>query len=252
MKIFSFLFCLFICSHLYSTDIEKQVFTYYENGINATTVFEREQNWNKALEILLTKEQALGTSSSLFLNIGNIFFLLEEYPWAYYYFSRAKKIAPNNPDVLFSIELINKKLNTNEKKSPNIFSLFFLHGFISSETLIKLLGILIILSFISYSFYIWTEINLFQFFFFCINIISGYIFLCICYSLYFSPINGIVIEASDLYREANFLSPIGLPIPVLPGEKLEVLDTAANGLWLKVITTEGKIGYIPNNKIRVY
>ena len=46
-------------------------------------------------------------SSQLYFNLGNSYFKLKDYPSAIYFFEKAKKLSPNDEDILFNLTVAN-------------------------------------------------------------------------------------------------------------------------------------------------
>ncbi len=70
-------------------------------------------------------------------------------------------------------------------------------------------------------------------------------------SFYLTPIEGILIAPTGLYRDANWQQPQLLSMPLLEGIKVNVLDIKDEGKWLKIETPTGVVGYIPSSSIRI-
>ena len=79
----------------------------------------------------------------------------------------------------------------------------------------------------------------------------GLVILSLGYTRYLSPLEGVLIQASDLYRDAGTqYAKVGKePLPA--GSTVEMLGSHPNGKWFKVLATTGAIGYVPQNAIRV-
>lgn len=60
-------------------------------------------------------------SAKLYYNLGNAWFKLDEVPKAILYFEKAKKIEPNNPDVIYNLELANTRIADRIEVVPEFF-----------------------------------------------------------------------------------------------------------------------------------
>ena len=61
-------------------------------------------------EAIVSYEQVIAEgfeSSQLYFNLGNSYFKLNDYPSAIYFFEKAKKLSPNDEDILFNLTVAN-------------------------------------------------------------------------------------------------------------------------------------------------
>lgn len=86
-------------------------------------------NYELALEEYLKLNREF-ESASLYYNIGNTYFQLNNLPYAILYFEKAKKFDPNDSDILFNLKIANQKIvdkvtRNKSKLSESIHRFFF-------------------------------------------------------------------------------------------------------------------------------
>ncbi len=60
-------------------------------------------------------------SASLYYNLGNAYFKLDDMPSAILYYEKAKKLDPNNEDILFNLNVANSKIPDKIEAVPELF-----------------------------------------------------------------------------------------------------------------------------------
>jgi hypothetical protein len=224
----------------------------YLRGENSKTIAGRKQGFNQALEIYLQLEQdyhPLEGNGALYFDIANSYFQLGEYPLSIFYYYRAWALMPRNPECLHNLTIALKKLHLPPPEQRwRLSHLFFLSlperlriFFIIGLFLVSCIGL-----------YIWrpnwTRIT-YGIIFFGVSFI--FLILNLGYTRYLEPISGILIKASTLYREAGQTHSKITDQPVSAGLKVEVVNVQDKGRWLKIITPEGTMGYVPMENIRL-
>lgn len=61
------------------------------------------------------------TSSELYYNLGNAYFKTDQIPSAILYYERAKKLDPNNEDILYNLKIANSKIIDKIDQLPQLF-----------------------------------------------------------------------------------------------------------------------------------
>lgn len=228
---------------------------YYSEGEHAKTVIEREEAFNQALEAyssIEAKNQSPFGNGTLFYNMGNTYFQLNEYAWAVYYYYRALKLQPRNQKIIRNLNIALTKLGLPEYKERKTFHyLFFFQQSLSLPEQIKTVFLLTFLIAILFSLYVWGAIKRYQALLIIPLLLWVMMMATISYSYYFSPLEGVMVENSALFRDAGEHFAQATEFPVREGSKIRVLDVTANGTWLKVLTPQGKVGYIPHRSIRL-
>lgn len=251
MGFFLFYFLCLVGMPLFSHEAAD---AFYHKGEQAQTVAERREAFNQALRLYakLEENHPESRSAALYYNIGNVYFQLGEYPWAILNYYRALNLSPRNEKILRNLNITLEKIGLPEYKQIKPTSyLFFFHNLLSFLERLQILAGLSLLILILLSLYIWgvrygiKKLLIVLLFCWVVMLLS------ICYSHYFSPIEGVLVENTALYRDAGEQYAKVSEKPIREGNKLTVLDVVHNGKWLKVLTPEGKVGYIPNKAIRI-
>ncbi len=61
------------------------------------------------------------TSSELYFNLGNSYFKMNDLPSSILYYERARRLAPNNEDILFNLKIANSRIPDKIEKVPELF-----------------------------------------------------------------------------------------------------------------------------------
>lgn len=217
-------------------------------GQKATTYAERKLELNRALEIdhqLLEKEEI--PSVKLDKNIGDIFFQLGEYPWAILYYKKALKDNPDDAVLLSQLELVQKKMGIFDA-GQSLNKPAFLER-LAEKFDWFLEGSLLIFVILSLS--IWFPFCWLRRAAFGLSVLFILFFGNMLFHFYFSPLNGILIQSSGLYRGPDKKQPLATSQPLLEGTEVEILQMTKEGEWLKVKHPNGKIGYLPTQNVRM-
>lgn len=233
----------------------KQAYAAYVRGETAETIGKREDAFNEALKIYTGLENEFRPdfgNGKLDYNIGNTYFQVEEYPSAVLYYYRALKLMPRDERAKNNLHVVLEKLGVTEKKEKSAFEkLFFFHNMLSVPERLQLLTLLAVLAFLFYSLYIWlchawlAKVGGAALF------LSAVLLLSVGYTHYFEPVEAVVIHATALYRDAGFQYAKVLEEPILSGRKVVVLDVVLEGKWLKVLSSDGTLGYAPAESLRI-
>lgn len=227
---------------------------YYQMGEKSKTVGEREQFFNNALKLYSDVEKdfnpAMG-NGVLYYNIGNTYFQLGQYPWAVYYYYRAKALMPRSEEVQRNLSITLDKLKL-EPVRPTIYQkIFAFNSFLSLPEKLEIFFFSGILALVLYSLYIWIPKKGIKFLFILSGLICLLALLSLGYSRYLQPVEGVFVHAVSLYRDAGEQYAKVTPKPFPSGLKVEVLNQRENGKWLKIITPDGTVGYVPAEAIRL-
>ncbi|QQS37514.1 MAG: tetratricopeptide repeat protein [Ignavibacteriales bacterium] len=196
-------------------------------------------------------------SVELFYNLGNAYYRSGRYGYAVLNYERALKLSPADEDVIHNIALVNSQLVDKVDTLPKFFlfqwweSLLAVFSLSGWTTIAYILLILVLLAAIGYFF----SITLVQQ---KISVVSGIvsiILLLLSVSILIVRLNrevnlkaGVVVEqavtvklAPDEKSNDGFIIHEGL--------KVKVEDRIDD--WLKIRLEDGKIGWIPGDKVRV-
>lgn len=227
-------------------DVLQEARTQYQRGEKATTYEERKTAFNQALFLYHSLEQQESSVSNLDEALANTYFQLGEYAWAILYDERALKKNGPNVSLLSDLEMTQKKLGvfTPPPQKNWISSLTFFPQYY------QWIFWIILLAFITFSASIWFPLRWIR------KLAAGFAVLVllflghVLFVYYFTPIEGIVVKTTGLYREPNWHQPQITNQPLLAGSKVKVLQMTENEEWLKIENSSGLIGYIPTVRLR--
>ncbi|MBA3237562.1 MAG: hypothetical protein H0T62_04335 [Parachlamydiaceae bacterium] len=252
------LFSVYAISQFWEEDpkpLLKQAQESYKNGELSKTTPERTKDFNHSLEILLDLEKKYAPvfgNGKLYFNLGNNLFQLEEYPYALLYYYRSELLRPRDEKVQEHIAITQKQLGISVSESETPFDwLFFFHNRLSLPERIQLFFALALLIFGLASCYLWYSRRWIYMAIFALTIISIPLLLSLAYSYALSPLEAVVVKSSQLYRDAGLYYAKVTPEPLMPGQKVKVLDVKLAGKWFKVKTNEGTTGFLPENSTRL-
>jgi len=226
----------------------------YKKGETSTTISARKTYFNQALSLFLQLDAEyqpnLG-SGKLSYNIGNTYFQLGEYPLSILYYKRAEKLMPRSDIVERNLLQAYSKINIKPIKKNNIFGLLLLEPILSLPERIQIFFTLALVTLIFISWWLWTGKPWISKTAVILLSLSLFFLLNLGVTHYFASIDAVLIHAAELRRDAgNEFAKVGdLPIP--GGTTVEVLGSAPNGKWLKVVTSDGEFGFVPNDALRV-
>ncbi|RLC48999.1 MAG: hypothetical protein DRH57_01020 [Candidatus Cloacimonadota bacterium] len=110
----------------------------------------KEQKYEQARDIYLQLVQKDVKNSKLFFNLGNTYFKLQKYGKARLYYEKARKLSPNDKDILYNIQFIKQYLTDKVPEEEDSFILKVLkkinNFFGINLVLWVILGLFIILS----------------------------------------------------------------------------------------------------------
>lgn len=227
----------------------------YVKGEIANTLSKRQDSFNRSLEIYTDFERQYKPqygNGKLYYNIANTFFQLEEYPLATLYYYRALALLPRSEKVSSNLKRTLQKLGIEPEKKETVFSnIFFFHHLFSFPERMQAFFGMACIAILFTSLYIWTRKNGFKKSALLTSFLSFLFLLSIGYSHYLDPVEGVIIQSTGLYRDAGTQYAKVVQEPILSGSKVEVLDILKQGTWLKVVTQEGDLGYLPQESIRI-
>ncbi len=227
----------------------------YKVGEKAATPIERKEAFNRSLESLLALEEKYAPThgnGSLYLDIANNFFQLEDYPKAILYYNRAIALRPRDDNAKKLLAAAQAKLDIGEIKNKSLFQkLFFLNGFLSIPERLQLFTLFGVLTLSAASAYLWLTKNWAYTAFIISLICSSFILFGLLANYYFSPLEGIITRSSSLYRDAGeqYAKVVNDPLP--SGQKVIIFSVHPTGKWLKIETANGVMGYIPYDSLQM-
>lgn len=256
-----FFFALVIAVCLFSIFMKgkeillKESYDTYLAGEQADTISLRQRNFNRALNYYKELEEKYHPddgNGKLFFNIANSYFQLGEYPWAILYYYRAQSLMPRADKVYRNLQIARSKLNLPPTENPSIFEkVFFLHNYFSLPERLQIFFIFALISFIFASLLIWIKKKWINVALFVTTVIACIMLISVCYTRYLSPVEGVIVSSTNLYRDAGTQYAKVMDEPVPSGSKVEVRGILFNGTWFKILTPEGHFGYVPNSSLQV-
>lgn len=222
----------------------------YLAGINAKTVAERTENLNMALNIyhdLESKYNPRYGNGMLYYNMGNTLFALEQYPWAILYYYRALSLSPRNEDIQNNLQIALKKQDIVQPVQKETY----FRNIMAIPHRIQILVLIFLLFFGCNSLYIWLKINWLKKASTLFGVLAAAVICSVIWSYFFVPLEGIIVKSSVLTRGPGkqFLQVQEEPVP--SGSRVEVLDVTNDGTWLKIKKSDGVVGYVSHDKIRL-
>lgn len=227
----------------------------YKAGEEAKTPLQRKEAFNRSLESLLTLEERYRPTHGngiLYLNIGNNFYQLEDYPRAILYYNKALALRPRDENVAKLLEAAQAKINIIEKPNSSVLKkLFFIQSYYSIPEQLQIFTFLTAMAVASASAYLWFKRQWIYSTFIVSIVIGSLIFLGLIATYYFSPLEGVIIRSSALYRDAGdqYAKVIDDPLP--SGQKVTIINLSPNGKWLKIETGNGVFGYVPYESLQM-
>ena len=226
----------------------------YQKGTAATTIHERQEAFNEALDLFLQLEADyrphFGTGR-LYYNIGNTYFQLGEYPRAILYYMRAQQLMPSDDSVKSHLSLTRKKLDLPANLNASVWDLLLFQPFISLPLRLQLFFCAGCLTVLLFSVWIWTHARWSLY----LSVIALSIFTFLLISLiilrYFAPVQAVLVHAVELRRDAGAQFAKISPQPVPAGTVIEVLDISNNGQWYKIAVPGADFGYAPQESVRL-
>lgn len=233
----------------------NEAFASYSAGEKGKTVAERKKDFNAALSIYNQLEKEYHPNfgnGKLYYDIANTYYQLGEYPWSVLNYYRALALMPRNGETHSNLAAALEKLNLSPPEANSTFhNLFFLHYYLSLPERLQGFFVtgLFFLFFISA--YIgwrkaWIKYGIFLSGILCLTFL-----LSVGYTRYLEPAQGVLVKSTSLYRDAGTQYAKVIPKPLPSGMKVEVLDTRENGQWLKIVSPNGVLGYVPMEAIRI-
>ncbi len=248
------LFPLFFCPSVHADGLQTQLnqaYASYMEGVNADTVAERQQAYNRALKLYAQLEKEPGNGKLLY-NIGNAYYELGEYGWAIYYYRLAQQLLPRDHQVRQQLNraLVKQGLPAPVERPVAQNALYWQYKMSQSERILLFLALLTA-TFALASLYVWARRE-------AVKILLGVFTACstillgsILYAQYFAPIEAVVVGAYGLYHSPSEESAVISVEPLIPGTTLEIRGMINDGPWLKVILPTGQTGYLPSEAARV-
>ena len=194
-------------------------------------------------------------SAELYYNLGNAWFKKGEIPHAILYYEKAKRLAPNDNDINYNLNIANSMIVDKIEKVPRLFFekwwdyFYNLLGtdnwaviFLVSWALLVLLAALF---FLSSS----RKTRKFAFFFGIIILLTTSVSYGLASQKYKHAVNqkeAIIFTPTITVKSSPTKTSVDLFV-IHEGTKVKILDSVDN--WVKIKIPNGSIGWVPENSI---
>ncbi len=227
----------------------------YSLGEKAASVFDRKKafniSWQDYSQLEKTFHPEYG-NGKIYYDLGNVNYQLGEYPWAVYYYNKALQLMPRDEETAANLATALKKLDIKPEEGYSAFEkVFFFHSLFSLPERLTFFFFTSLALILAISAYIWTKKHWLQFIIALLGAAILLLFGSLMYSRFMLPIEGVLIRAAVLHRDAGDQYAKVSEQPIKAGNKVQVLDIRQGGDWLKIMSPDGKIGYIKQEQIRL-
>jgi len=242
----SFLFILIFLFYQVNADLILDAQKFYEQGLQASSFKEQQRMFNQALTLYDEAVQQYPLNPLFNHALGNCYFQLGEYAWAVLYYQRALKLNPQEEGVYTALNKAEKILSL--PMTP-LYSSFF-RPLLSAIQRLTLLFWLSLCSLIGACFLLIFNHEGVKKLVVSIWSLTFIIWIITVFIYFFTPIEGILIQSTGLYRDPSFDQPQLLNTPLFAGSKLQILQASANE-WIKIRTPDQQVGFIPLSTLRL-
>lgn len=217
----------------------EQFYSLYRDGEKSPTIAGRQESFNQALKSLQELDVDTG---EYYYDLGNSYFQLEQYPWALFYFLKARKMLPRDAQVQQNIEATFQKLELHPMaRSPWIP--------LSLQEELGIFQLLLLITTVLFSFRVWMRDEWLKP---ASRIALGLAVLFLLFigsQHYFTPDQAVLAQAAILYKNAGTEYERVFLDPLPPGTILDIVGEANDGSWTKIVNKEGIVGYIQTDKL---
>ena len=216
----------------------------------------RQENYTEALKAYEEIEAMDQESWALYYNIGNIHYKMNRVAPAIFYYEKALKLRPDQPDVRFNLEFANQMVLDNIEPLPRNLGQRFMDAVIlklTYETWAKIavgLAFLFALLFLMYHFSYSTGKKRFYFISSIITVIlvTTSVFFAFRNQLYMKNNREAIIFATEAEVMNAPTTTSEAYFELHEGTKVTVLESLDN--WKKIRIADGKIGWIEEKDLK--
>lgn len=216
----------------------------------------RQENYTEALKVYEEIEALDQESWALYFNIGNIHYKMNRVAPAIFYYEKALKLRPDQPDVRFNLEFANQMVLDNIEPLPRNLGQRFMDAVIlklTYETWAKIavgLAFLFALLFLMYHFSYSTGKKRFYFISSIITVIlvTTSVFFAFRNQLYMKNNKEAIIFATEAEVMNAPTTTSEAYFELHEGTKVTVLESLDN--WKKIRIADGKIGWIEEKDLK--
>lgn len=219
--------------------------------------FYRQKQYDKAIDIYSQIVEAGFESAALYYNLGNAYYRTERIGYAILYYEKALKLSPGDEDIVHNLSLANLKIIDKVESLPKFFLFQWWEGLLSlftssGWTIISYICYIILIISIGFYFYIKTgsqqKIVLISGFTGLLLLIISSSVLAVKLNRELKIKNGIVVENTVNVK----LSPdAGSNDAFIVHEGLKVILEDKVDEWVKVRLQDGKVGWLPQEDVKV-
>ncbi len=232
---------------------QDQALIYYHQGVSAKTVGQREEAFEKALEIYLSifnRMKSDGKMNGLLCyNIGNCYFNLKQTGEAIFYYKMGLKLLPGDENITGNLKTaLEKREDAVDVKSRGVKEvLLFFHYKISPAVRIKILiGFSIVSALLLIVLIDRKKTSiLYLAGILCTCVLCLFISLCVEY--YFPSHTGITVDSTEVRKDAGAGFAMITQKPLGEGSSIRVLSF--NNGWYKVKLNDGRKGFVQQNHL---
>ena len=247
-KTFNFFFLFVICMSIFSLQLSAQtkadIDKLYQKGNYMQAV--------KGYEKLLQQ----GESASLYYNLGNSYYRLDNIPHAVLSYERAQRLAPSDEDIRFNLQLAQSKTIDNLTPEPEMFFVTWykaLVNFLSVDKWAILSLICLFISLLALVAYLFVEIEFLRKLskvvlplFFLFFIINTFFAIQQVYLLD-SESHGIIMTPSTVVRKTPDQKSAEAFI-LHEGSKVRITDNSMSQ-WTEIKLSDGRQGWIKADNV---
>lgn len=195
-------------------------------------------------------------SATIYFNLGNAYYKIDDIPSAILYFEKAHKLNPSDEDINFNIKLANSKTTDKIIPLPEFFVSSWWHSFIlclSANTLATLSVLFLLAGFGLLVLYIFTSsigVKKLSFYGGIVLICFGFISIFIANRQvnYFNHHHQAIVFSSSVTAKSSPDAAGKQMFVVHEGTKVNVMETNAN--WIEIELPNGSAGWIASTDVK--
>lgn len=228
----------------------------YDSLINEGNAFYNDGLYHDAINAYQEVLDKGYESPGLYYNMGNAYYKLNDLPSAILYYEKAKKLDPDNKDILFNLRIVNSKIPDKIEAVPELFYKRWLNNIYNRYTpdmWAKIAIGLFILTLVFFTFFILSRKKRMK----KIGFWIGLIFLLITIlsfgmasqKYYYSKAENeaVIFTPTLTVKSAPNANSVDLFV-IHEGTKVEVTDEV--GEWYEIKIANGSVGWLPKSSVR--
>lgn len=221
--------------------------------VNAKSVAERETALTASLQWLseaVNSDDVRMGNGTYYIALGDVYRHFGALPWALWSYSQADKLAPGHPLLEQRMDDVRKSLNLPDKNSSSVFDELLFFHLLSVPRRLQLFTLTAFLAFVFGSLVIWQRNRLWVTSTIVFSSFAALFLLSSFYSRYVEPAEAVLIEATLLSAVPSSNSANVSVEPIPKGAVALVMNIDSDGKWVKVLTEDGQLGYMPAERLR--